>query len=69
MTQEIITALIVITTVLYVVWRVYKNFFSKNRPSNPGCSSCPSVNDCKVKELKTSIDKKKEGCNEPERLP
>ncbi len=68
MTQDILTGIIVIGTVLYVIWRIYRIYISKNRKPLDGCSGCPSASGCKAKELKATMDKKNEGCAEPERL-
>jgi len=66
MIQEIIALAIVFLTILYVLWRFYKNFISKKRIDNSVCAGCASANSCQIKDLKTNYKKKKEGCKTTE---
>ena len=56
MIQEIITYTILITTVLFVVYKIYETF-SKQKSGCDGCSS--SCNDCALHDLKQEIEKHK----------
>ena len=68
MIQDVLAIIIVSGTVLYVVWHIYKIYISKNRKQDQSCMGCPSGSACHLKELKSTIEKKKEGCENPERL-
>jgi len=68
MIQNILAASVVFITILYVIWRIYKLYITKNKDHMQGCNGCPSSSMCKIKELETAMEKKKEGCAEPERL-
>lgn len=68
MIQNIIALVIVLSTILYVLWRFYKNFLSKIKTKNSICTGCASANSCQIKDLKTNRNKKKEGCKVDETI-
>jgi len=67
MTQDYLAISILLLTILYVFWFFIKKII-KPKNNLSGCSSCPSAVNCSLKELKKNMDKKKNGCEEPERL-
>lgn len=71
MIQEILAFGVVMLALLYVGYILYRRYLAKGRQKNTpsdGCAGCPGATACTLKDLKTAYEKKKEGCNSPERL-